>query len=205
MATGEERARIAREVHDGLGHALVSIILRLELCSKLLRTAPDEAEEILKEEIPALRSAWNEGRDLAFHLRPWEMEVTTAGGLTETLRNQIARFADRTGLSIQFETDELCSRLRPACAYGLTRIVQEALTNAVKHASASNIVVRLNCPARDKVVCTIADDGTGLPADTEPSGFGLQAMHDRAQALGGQFEITSSIGAGTRITVTLPT
>jgi len=205
MATGEERARIAREVHDGLGHALVSIILRLELCSKLLRSSPNEAEEILREEIPALRSAWNEGRDLAFHLRPWEMEVTTAGGLAETLRLQIARFADRTGLSIQFETDGLCSRLRAASAYGLTRIVQEALTNAAKHASATSIVVCLDCPTGDKVVCTIADDGTGLPPDTVPSGFGLQAMRDRAEALGGKFEINSSAGTGTRITVTLPT
>jgi signal transduction histidine kinase len=137
-------------------------------------------------------------------LRPWELETANAGGLAETLRQQIARFADRTGLSIQFDSDEFCGRLRPATAYGLTRIVQEALTNAAKHASAANIAVVLKCPSRDMVVCTIADDGAGLPADAEPSGFGLQAMQDRAQALGGTFDIASSTGAGTRITVSLP-
>src|SRR5581483_8493298 len=81
MAAAEERARIAREIHDGLGHALVSSILRLELCARLIGRAPAEAEALLKEEIPALRAAWNEGRDLAFHLRPWEMDASREGGI----------------------------------------------------------------------------------------------------------------------------
>jgi signal transduction histidine kinase len=205
MATGEERARIAREIHDGLGHALVAIILRLELCARLLNRSPEEAEIILREEIPTLRSAWNQGRDLAFHLRPWETEVTTPGGLPETLRLQIARFADRTGLNIAFDNEGACPRLRAAVAYGLTRMVQEALTNAVKHAEASRMEVSLRFPERDKLVCVITDDGKGFTPDAERGGFGLQAIRERAEALGGKIELSSAPGAGTRIAITLPT
>ena len=174
------------------------------MCARLLRGAPEEAAEILREEIPTLRSAWNEGRDLAFHLRPWELEVTTPGGLPETLRYQIARFADRTGLTIAFDADGGSTRMRPAVAYGLTRVVQEALTNAAKHAAASRIEVSLRFPTRDKLICTISDDGTGFEPEDHRSGFGLQAMRERIMALGGNFELSSAPQAGTRITVTLP-
>jgi len=205
MATGVERARIAREIHDGLGHALVAIILRLELCARLLRRSPDEAETILRDEVPALRAAWNEGRDLAFHLRPWETEVTSPGALPEALRLQIARFAERTGLSISFDVVGSCGSIRPAVAYGLTRIVQEALTNAAKHAEASEVAVSLNFTGASTLVCTISDDGKGFASVSGQSGFGLQAMRERVEALGGKFELVSAPHRGTRITLSLPT
>lgn len=204
MATGEERARIAREVHDGLGHALVSIILRLELCVRLIRRAPDEAEAILKEEIPALRAAWNEGRDMAFHLRPWEAEVSGSGGLPETLRLHIARFAERTGLAVTFQAEGDGNKLRSSVAYGLTRIVQEALTNAAKHSEARRIEVSLTFPRSGRLTCAICDDGKGFAQDASRAGFGLQAMRERAESLGGALSVESAPDCGTKIIVTIP-
>src|SRR5205085_10219851 len=91
VAASDARARIAREIHDSLGHALVATILRLELCRRLIRTKPEEAEKMLTDEVPALRAAWNEGRDLVFHLRPWERDKC---GLAATLRRHVGRFAE---------------------------------------------------------------------------------------------------------------
>ncbi|HLK61311.1 MAG TPA: sensor histidine kinase [Chthonomonadaceae bacterium] len=203
MATAEERGRIAREVHDGLGHALVSIILRLELSMRLIRKAPEEAEAILKEEIPALRSAWNEGRDLAFHLRPWESGAGDES-LTEMLRRHIGRFAERTGLRVDFKVTGSERKLGPAETFGLTRIVQEALTNAAKHAEATSIEVLLAFPLRSGVVCTVRDNGVGFVPEERRGGFGLQAMRDRAEALGGSLSFESAPGSGVEIIVTLP-
>jgi signal transduction histidine kinase len=203
MATAEERARIAREIHDGLGHALVSSILRLELCARLIGRAPAEAEALLKEEIPALRAAWNEGRDLAFHLRPWEMDASREGGIIESLRRHLGRFAERTGLSVDLQAEAGNWKLRPEAAFGLARIVQEALTNAAKHAQGSAITVRLARNA-GSLVCTVRDNGRGFAVGNAPVGVGLLTMRERAEALGGTLRIESAPDAGTTITVTLP-
>jgi signal transduction histidine kinase len=204
MAATEERARIAREVHDGLGHALVSSILRLELCARLIPRAPEEAEAILKAEVPALRAAWNEGRDLAFHLRPWEMDSYGAESLADILRRQIGRFAERTGLSVNLEVAGDDWKLRPETAFGLMRIVQEALTNAARHAQPTRIEVRLDRPAKGWVRCAIQDDGRGFEMTGGQTGVGLLAMRERAEALGGTLEITSAPGAGTTLRATVP-
>ncbi len=204
VVTGEERARIAREVHDGLGHALVSVILRLELCHRLLTKNPTEAEAILREEVPALRNAWNESRDLAFHLRPWETDADTGETLPDRLRRHIGRFAERTGLSVSFTTEGDDWRLRPAAAFGLLRIVQEALTNAARHAQAGRIEVALITTDRSRLTCSICDDGKGFAPGAQAEGFGMQAMRERAQSLDGSLTIESAPGCGVKIQVALP-
>ena len=197
-AQSEERARIAREVHDSLGHALVSSILRLELAARLVSRDPPEAEKLLREEIPALRAAWNEGRDLAFHLRPWEAED---GGesLPDLLRRHSARFAERTGLCITLDVQGKCKPPRPAVAFALTRIVQEALTNAARHAQATDVFVTLACHDDGRLDCKIRDNGKGFDAPGQAWGVGLQSMRERIEALGGEFTVYSASGEGTTI------
>jgi signal transduction histidine kinase len=202
IAVGEERARIAREVHDSLGHSVVSTILRLELCVRLIRTAPDEAEEMLRGEVKAVRAAWDEGRDLAFHLRPWELDLADIP-LTEALRRHISRFAERTGMVVELKVDAENWRLRPSATFALTRILQEALTNAARHARATHIEVTLTHGPGPITICTIADDGIGFGAET-PEGVGLQAIRERAARLGGSLRVQSEPGKGTVVTVTLP-
>jgi signal transduction histidine kinase len=206
MATSEERSRIAREIHDGLGHAMVSAILRLELCLRLLRkNRNDEAEQLLQEEIPALRTAWNEGRDMAFHLRPWETNANAAPkSLADALQNHIDRFAERTGINMALHVEGIEISLRPGVAYGLTRIVQEALTNAARHAHCSTATVTVIYTPDGRVTCVIVDDGQGFDADRAVTGVGLQAMRERASKLGGSLTVASAPGQGTSVTACLP-
>ncbi len=199
-AQSDERARIAREVHDSLGHALVSSILRLELAARLVSRDPREAENLLREEIPALRAAWNEGRDLAFHLRPWEAEAE-GENIADLLRRHTARFAERTGLQVVVRAAEDCRQPRPAVTFALTRIVQEALTNAARHAQATRILVTLTCYGDGRINCTIQDDGVGFEAETQLWGVGLQSMQERVLALGGEFTVQSAVQRGTTIHV----
>lgn len=204
MATSEERARIAREVHDGLGHSLVSVILRLELCQRLLTRAPQEADTLLKEEIVSLRAAWNESRDLAFHLQPWEKQTTTET-LPDTLRRHLSRFAERTDISAALHVSEPLRPLTPAAIFGLIRIVQEALTNAAKHARATHIDITLrSSPSEAFLHCTIVDDGVGFDLAAASAGMGLETMRQRAEALGGEVQYVSSPGNGVRIEIQLP-
>jgi signal transduction histidine kinase len=200
IAASEERARIAREVHDGLGHALVSIILRLELSLRLLKKDPAQAEEILKEEIPALRAAWNEGRDLAFRLRPWESDPA---GLASGLRRHLSRFAERTGIAVEMQLSPENLSLPAEMEMGLTRILQEALTNIAKHARADAVTVKITREGR-RLHCLIRDNGVGFAPESENKGVGLSAMRERAERLGGQFRLFSRPEEGTAIEVTLP-
>ncbi len=203
MATSEERARIAREVHDGLGHSLVSVILRLELCRRLFHSGPEEADTLLREEIVSLRGAWNESRDLAFHLLPWEKQ-TTSETLPDTLRRHLSRFAERTGVSAELRVEEPLRPLAADAVFGLIRIVQEALTNAAKHAQATHIAVTLiSSPTSPSLHCTITDNGIGFDTTAHPAGMGLETMRQRARALGGSLKVVSSPGQGVRIEVQL--
>lgn len=201
MATTEERGRIAREIHDGLGHALVSSILRLELCARLIPRKPEEATELLKEEIPALRAAWNESRDLAFQLQPWEYE---GADLPTVLRRHIARFAERTGLPVDLKVQEESWNIRPEMAFALTRIVQEALTNTAKHAHATHVEISLETTPDNRCRCTIQDDGEGFDPDATFGGVGLQGMRERVSKLGGDFQVVSEQGKGVRIVIIAP-
>lgn len=203
MASSEERARIAREVHDSLGHTMVSALLRLELCSKLMERSPEEARSILREEIPVLRGAWNDARDLAFDLRPWDAE-DVPGGLAATLRERCRTFAERTGLTVDVTVEAEDCGVRPEAAFGLVRIVQEALTNAARHGEATRAEVKIS-PCRDgRLFCEIRDDGKGFDRGASVSGMGLATMRERAESLGGTLEVSSAPGRGTTVTVVLP-
>ena len=120
------------------------------------------------------------------------------------LRRHIGRFADRTGLVVDLKTEREDWRLRPEAAFGLTRIVQEALTNAAKHAQATRIEVTLSQPPSGGILCTICDNGRGFDPNDRQAGFGLLAMRERAESLGGTLEIETAPGCGVKISVTLP-
>jgi signal transduction histidine kinase len=200
VAVLEERSRIAREVHDGLGHSLVACILRLELCSRLIDRDPKQAATLLREEIPALRAAWNQGRDLAFHLRAWERDPA---GLLSGLRRHIGQFAERTGIVVDTLAPDEEWDLPANVEMALTRVIQEALTNVAKHARASRVTVRIE---RDGAIvrCTIADDGVGFATGEERKSVGLAAMRERAERLGGSLTVASEPGRGTTVHCTLP-
>jgi signal transduction histidine kinase len=206
VAVGEERTRIAREIHDGVGHALTSVILQLEVCERLIRRDPEAAEAVIEEQKGILRHAMAEARELVFHLRPLELE---AEGFAAAVRRHAQQLSERSeGMEVSLFLPEERLPLSPASELALARIIQEALTNTARHADARRVSVTVKSE-RGQVVCVIEDNGRGFepeaqPAGTRTGGFGLKGMRERATALGGTLEIESAPGRGTRIRVVLP-
>lgn len=203
VAVAEERARIAREIHDGVGHALTGAILQLELCQRLLRRDPEAAEAVLDEQKGLLRHAMNEARELVFQMRPMEL---AASGFAASVRRYAQQLTHRADVSVEVSLPEGELPLSPAAELALARIIQEALANAARHSGARRISVVVSVDA-EAVRCLIEDDGRGFDVEApapRAGGFGLHGMKERAAALGGQVAVDSAPGRGTRVSVTLP-
>lgn len=207
LSLSQERNRIAREIHDGIGHSLVNCILTLELCGRLVCKKPEEACKIIEEEKADLRAALDNMRDYVHHLRPAEIENEA---FVPLVKRHLTRFAEKTGLKARLEMKSPSVDLPPSARLVLLRIVQEALTNSAKHSDASEIYVSLARTGDQGVHCVITDNGRGFDEHgilTDPGsrqGFGLRTMVDRAASVGGDAQIESAPGKGTRISVYIP-
>lgn len=207
LSLSHERNRIAREIHDGIGHSLVNCMLTLELCERLVCSNPEEACKIIRQEKEDLRSALDDMRDYVHHLRPAELENEPFALL---VKRYLARFADRTGITANFKLIGSSVDLPPSSRLVLLRIIQEALTNAAKHSEATEINVTLARTGDAGAHCVITDNGCGFDEDAvlkdpgSAQGFGLRTMKDRASSVGGDMQIESSPGNGTRISVYIP-
>jgi signal transduction histidine kinase len=200
LAANEERARLARELHDSVTQALFSMGLTLTTVELLMDRDMEAARSKLAELRDLQNDALAEMRTLIFELRPRGLETD---GLAQAVRNHAAAVAGRTGLSVSVE-DSLDSRLPLDLEEALYRIAQEALHNVVKHASAQSARILLS-QTPSEVQLAIEDDGAGFdPKVVSGTKLGLIAMRQRAERLGGRFEIHSREGRGTRVTVTLP-
>jgi len=207
LSLSQERNRIAREIHDGIGHSLVNCILTLELCERLVCSKPDEACKVIQQEKSDLRAALDDMRDYVHHLRPAEIENEA---FVPLMQRYLTRFADRTGLEARLEAKGKAVDLAPASRLVLLRIMQEALTNAAKHSEATEIDVSLARTADNGAHCVIKDNGCGFDEQdimNDPSsrqGFGLRAMRDRAIGVGGDVQIESAPDEGTTVSVYIP-
>ncbi len=199
LAVAQERARIARELHDSAGNALVAAIQHAQLCQHLLTNAPEQAKQQLSEHISTLRQALDEMRELVFHLRPISLSPTE---FALALRQYIARFSQRTGVQVSLHIDEL-PKLPPAMPIALLRLIQEALTNAVKHGKATVVEVMLKRQGRE-LVGEIRDNGVGFDLTQAQMGMGLQTMQERVSAFGGTLTIQSEPQKGTIVKFVLP-
>ncbi|MBW3622279.1 MAG: sensor histidine kinase [Armatimonadetes bacterium] len=201
VVVGEDRNRIARELHDSLNQTLVGSVLRLEVCRRILRQSPEEAATMLDEEKTALRQSLDSVRDYVFHLRPAELADEP---LADLLRHYGQRFAERTGVEVKVDVEEIPDP-RPAIRVAAVRIVQEAMTNTVKHANASRIRVEACKEKKDSLRILVRDDGKGFdPEAVKDGGMGMACMRERAEAVGGKMAIESAPGQGTTVIVTLP-
>jgi len=202
-AQEDERKRIARELHDSTGQSLTSLLLglrRLEEAAELetLRDRVDDLREIVSASL-------DEVRRLAWELRP---SVLDDMGLVAALQRYVTDYRERHGVAADFLTHGLDGkRLPPEVETTIYRIVQEALTNVVRHARAQNVSVMIDRRER-KVLLVIEDDGVGFdPAqmvDGPRPHLGLYGMRERAELLGGKFTVESSAGQGTTLFVDLP-
>ncbi len=199
QAQEAERKRLARELHDETGQALTSILLGLAAVesAKTAEEAHAAAADLRGLVVETLQSV----RRLAVELRPSALDDF---GLEPALRRLGETVRERGTLDVQVETRLGSVRLPADVETALYRIVQEALTNAVKHASANHVSVVVTRKATG-VQVMIEDDGTGFdPAARSTGGLGLLGMRERVELLDGTLAIDTSPGAGTTLIVELP-
>jgi len=195
LAVVEERNRLAREIHDGLGASLSSMIIQAEYILGMsqegsLRSEIQELKATAEESIEELR------RNLQMMREDFE--------LTQGLDDYVKTFGQRTQRDIRFERTGLPRKLNPDAQLALFRILQECLSNAVKHAEPKQVQVKLDY-AQDRVHLVIHDDGKGFDPRKTPRGhYGLLNMRERAMKLGGELLVDSAPGAGTRVSFSLP-
>jgi signal transduction histidine kinase len=196
-AREEERRRMRRDLHDGLGPLLSSQTLTLSAVKKQLRQDPDTAEKLLADAIAHAKEAITDIRRLVYALRPPALDDL---GLLAVLREQVSRY-HASGIKIMLNVPETLPPLPAAAEMACYRIVQEALTNIVHHAHATsaNILLRV----KDGVTLEVTDNGQGLPPSTR-GGVGFSSMHERAEELGGTCRIENMSDGGTRVIVNIP-
>jgi signal transduction histidine kinase len=194
-----ERRRLARELHDETGQALTSILLALSH----IEEAPDEEHlrGAVGEVRELVRSTLRDVRRLAVELRPRALDDF---GLVAALERLLDGFGEQTGIAVEFEPGLPEERLPPEVETALYRIVQESLTNVVKHARARRVSVVL-ARKPDSVSVIVEDDGVGFePGRTSDDGLGLLGMRERVALLGGRLTIESRPGAGTTFVAEVP-
>lgn len=196
-AREEERRRLRWDLHDGVAPLLAGLALQAETARDLVDTDPGTTRVILDRLVPNLTAAVGDVRAIVHELRPPALDEL---GLAGAVRELAARF-DRPVQRVEVIVDDV-DGLSAAVDLAAYRIVAEALNNAVRHAKAGRIEVRL-ARAEDGLVVRIADDGRGLPA-LAGGGVGLDSMRARADELGGRFDVTPAAGGGTVVTATLP-
>ena len=193
----EERRRIRRDLHDGLGPALAGLTFTLGAVRNLASSDLERANTLLASATEQAQTMIGEVRRLIYGLRPPALDEL---GLVEALRG-IASRETSLPITVVVEAPEMLPPLPAAVEVAAYRIVQEALTNVARHASAQSCTLRISVRP-EVVLLDIADDGQGIAQG--PAGVGLHTMQERAAELGGSCEIASPAGGGTTVTVRLP-
>jgi signal transduction histidine kinase len=196
-AREEERRRLRRDLHDGLGPSLAAHMLTVGSARASLQTNPDAADRLLEQLENNLETTLMDVRRLVHNLRPPILDQLGFAGAVEACT---AEYAQNT-LEITLEMDAPLPPLPAAVEVAAYNILREGLSNVVRHAQAQHCLVRIRCSQQLRL--TIRDDGSGLPPDYQP-GVGLASMRERAAELGGACTITSPPGGGTEIAAMFP-
>ncbi len=196
-AQTEERNRLAREIHDTIAQDLSAIAFQLEAAEALLaqQSDPERVRKSVSTALDLTRKGLEEARRSVLDLRAAPLEG-------RTLPAALAALAAETA-TVTFESSPSSVPLPPAVEVGLYRIAQEAIHNALRHAAAACVELRLEI-STESVRLIVQDDGKGFPEGASSGRFGLVGMRERARLLGGSFQVESSPGAGTRITAEVP-
>ena len=196
----EERRRLHRDLHDGLGPMLGSLTLKLDVAGDLLERDPAAARALLGGLKTQTQSAVADIRRLVYALRPPALDDL---GLLGAIGETAAQYSNE-GLRVSVEAPVRLPPLPAAVEVATYRIVQEALTNIVRHAEASECVIRFGLDEADRMLCLeIRDDGCGLPRERR-RGVGVASMRERAAELGGECVVESLSAGGTRVRASLP-
>jgi two-component system NarL family sensor kinase len=194
-AREEERRRIRRDLHDGLGTMLASHRLKIGSSAQMLERRPEVARALLQEIEEELTTALDDIRRLVYDLRPPALDEL---GLVRALQQSAPQVPN---IAVTFDVPQEIPELPAAVDVAAYRIIQEAINNCVRHAKASQVTVGIE--AGEYLDLSIQDNGVGLPENYLP-GVGLNSMRARAEELGGTFELQWTTGEGTTIFVRLP-
>ncbi len=206
-AQEEERQRVARDIHDGPAQSMSNVVLKAEICERLIDVDRGKAKEELGNLKTIVRENLQDLRKIIYNLRPMSLDDL---GLVPTMERFLMNFQDETGVAVAFKTIGTCNNIKPLTSLAVFRILQEATSNVRKHAMAKSLSVVLEF-ADSRLRLSIFDDGKGFNVNETvmrsgeiDRGFGLLNMRERVELLGGEFSLYSKPGKGTRLAITIP-
>lgn len=202
-AQEEERKRLSREIHDGPAQLLASVLIRSDLAEKMHKEeGPERSLEEIRSLKKMIRTTLYEVRRIIYDLRPMALDDL---GLIPTLKKYLATVEDyHKTTNIEFVYLGKDTRLPSKYEVALFRLIQEAVHNALKHAKAKTIQVKVEVQP-EKVYVLVKDDGVGFDVSVRKSGsYGMMGMRERVEILDGLFTIHSKQGAGTVISIKIP-
>ncbi len=206
-AQEEERKRVARDIHDGPAQSMSNIVIKAEICEKLLDKNIEDARKELQVLKTVMRDSLQEVRKIIYNLRPMALDDL---GLLPTLERYVISFKEETFIDINLRATGIKKDLDPGISLTVFRIVQEALNNILKHSKAQNASIIIEC-VNNKLRIHIVDNGIGFDTNNvkissmdSPGGFGLISMKERVALLDGEIEITSTKNVGTRLKICIP-
>ena len=202
LALLEERAVIARELHDSLAQSLAYMKIQVSRLQTVLRTPTrqDEAQQILQELRAGLHGAYRQLRELltTFRLRMEGEDLPSA------LAQTVAEFAERGGIDIDLELDRSHCLLSPNEEIHVLHVVREALSNVLNHAHARHARVALACTGDGRMQVAVEDDGVGIRKTPDLHHYGMTIMEERARTLHGEIRYEDRPGGGTRVVLSFP-
>lgn len=206
-AQEEERQRLARDMHDGPAQSMANILVKAELCERLLTNDKERTKLELVELKNIARGNLQEIRKLIYDLRPMALDDL---GLIPTLERYIYNFQKETCIVVDLVVLGNIKNIQPVFEIAIFRIVQEALNNIQKHSNANNVNIIIE-ETLERFNLMVSDDGVGFDLDSynnggdiRDGGFGLISMKERAELINGKLEIKASPGMGTRIYLSMP-
>ena len=200
LATFQERARIAREIHDALGHTLTSLNIQLEVAKKMQDRDSEKSRQALASAKELASQSLNDVRQALNMIMPSKEQADTFD-INEAIPLLVRQVEQNQTIKVTLDLQRL--QLPSTKSHHLYCIVRECLTNIQRHASATQIGIAFSQPA-DTILVEISDDGRGFDPQEAGGGFGLSGMKERVEFLGGSLAIQSSPGVGTKIKVSVP-
>lgn len=205
-AQEDERKRIAREVHDGPAQSMANVVIRAEICEKLLDSDVEMTRDELKKLKVMVRDSLKDVRRIIFDLRPMTLDDL---GIVPALERIVDNFIKNTGIDTRFVVLGGSPRVNSGVEVTVFRLVQEALNNVEKHAQAEQVKIKIEF-SKDKIIIVIEDDGKGFDEKeikskiNKKEHYGLLGMKERLNLLNGTYNINTVVGRGTKLMVSIP-
>jgi len=200
----EERKRVTREIHDGPAQLMANVVLRAEICERLLDIDLEKARQELQELKDTVRNSLTEVRKIIFDLRPMALDDL---GLIPTLRKYLIQFEERNNIATDFKIIGKEEKLDSSVVIAAFRLIQECLSNVSKHSLAKLVSLKLEF-RDDRLSVSVVDDGMGFDVEAalkpKSESFGIIGMRERVELFQGNLQFNSTIGKGTKVYFQLP-